>query len=45
MESGISDIEIWLNFLVSASSELGKVLEKGSLVAIVKNSQKDAGTG
>ena len=36
MESGISEIEIWLNLWVSASNELGRVLEEGSLVAIVK---------
>ena len=36
MESGISEIEIWLNLWVSASNELGKVLQEGSLVAFVK---------
>ena len=36
IESSISKIEIWLNLWVSASNELGKVLEEGSLVAIVK---------
>ena len=37
MESGSLEIEIWLNNLwVSASNELGKVLEEGSLVPIVK---------
>ena len=36
MESGISEIEIWLNLWVSASNELDRVLEEGSLVAIVK---------
>ena len=36
MESGISEIKMWLNLSVSASSELGKVLEEGSLVAFIK---------
>ena len=36
MESSISEIDIWLNLQVSASNELGKVWEEGSLVAIVK---------
>ena len=36
MESGSLEIEIWLNVLVSASNDLGKVLEEGSLVPIVK---------
>ena len=45
MESGISEIERWLNLWVSDSNELGRVLEEGSLVVIIKNNQKDAGTG
>ena len=45
MESGISEIEIWLNLWVSANNELGKVLEQGSTIAIVKNSQKDIRDG
>ena len=36
MESGISEIKMWLSLSVSASSELGKVLEEDSLVAFVK---------
>ena len=36
MESVISGIEIGLNLWVSASNELVKVWEEGSLVAIVK---------
>ena len=36
MESGSWEIEIWLNLWVSASNELGKVLEEGSLVPVVK---------
>ena len=36
MESGISEIEIWLNFWVSASNGLGKVWEKDNLVLVVK---------
>ena len=36
MESGISEIEIWLNLWVSDSNELGRVLEEGSVVVIVK---------
>ena len=36
MESVISEIEIGLNLWVSASNELVKVWEEGSLVAIVK---------
>ena len=32
MESDISENEIWLNLCVSASNELGRVLEEGSLV-------------
>ena len=35
-ESGISEIEMWLNLWVGASNELGKALEEGSLVAFVK---------
>ena len=45
MESGISEIEIWLNLWVSANNELGKVLEQGSTIAIVKSSQKDIRDG
>ena len=36
MESGFSEIEICLNLWVSASKELGKVLEEGSPVVIEK---------
>ena len=40
MESGISEIEIWLNFWVSASNEFGKVWEEGNLVHSVKKSKE-----
>ena len=36
MESGISETEIWRNFLVSASNELGKVWEGDNVVLVVK---------
>ena len=36
MKSGISEIEIWLNLWASASNELRKVREEGSLVTFVK---------
>ena len=36
VESDVLEIEIWLNLWVSASNELGRVLEEGSLVVIVK---------
>ena len=39
MESGISEIEIWLNFWVSASNKLGKVWEEGNLVHSLKKSK------
>ena len=42
MESGISVTEIWLNFWVAASNELGKVWEEDNLVLVVKI---DKGTG
>ena len=42
MESGISEIEIWLNIWVSASNELGKVWEEDNLVLVAKI---DKGTG
>ena len=35
-ESGISEIEMWLNLWVGASNGLGNALEEGSLVAFVK---------
>ena len=34
--SGISETEIWLNFLVSASNELDEVSEEDNLVLVVK---------
>ena len=39
MESGISDIEIWLKFWVSGSNELGKIWEEGNVVPFVKMSR------